>query len=57
VVGHAQVQITPDGASASIIDSRASFDGQFRFFPKSDGAGNATSFTMKVAPLGSGIGL
>jgi Mg-chelatase subunit ChlD len=52
-VCHAFVSITKEGKTSPLIETYAGSDGIFYFFPKRDGAGDTTKFTVKVKAPGS----
>jgi hypothetical protein len=52
-VSHAFVSISKEGESSPLIETYAGSDGIFYFFPKRDGAGDSTKFTVKVKSPGS----
>ncbi len=52
-VSHAFVSITKKGGTSPLIETFAGSDGIFYFFPKRDGAGDATKFSVKVKSPGS----
>jgi Mg-chelatase subunit ChlD len=52
-VSHAFVSITKEGDTSPLIETYAGSDGIFYFFPRRDGAGDATKFSVKVKSPGS----